>query len=287
VDDDESMRKILSYILVSAGFRVQIAADGAEALRAVRRECPYFVITDWIMSPIDGIQLCQELRRQKLPHYVYVVFLTARSQSEDITVALNAGADDFATKPIDKEELLARLEVGANVLELDCRLKQLARCDMLTGLLHRRTFQQILEKEWSRAIRYCHPLSCVMLDLEHFQSVNDRFGERAGDAVLRDAAQTIKDGCRCPDHICRWGGDRFCVLLPETDERGAIAWAERCCAALAESKFRAGTDTLAITANFAVVQQTIDVRDPDHLLALCEQALLVTKKARRERMVTI
>ena len=134
VDDAPTMRLLLSHILEGAGYAVRTAADGREALEAVQQQCPYYVITDWQMSPMDGIEFCRRLPRQDLPHYVYVMLLTAHAQGDDIVVGLNAGADDFIAKPVNKGELLARLQAGSRVLELEGRLSQLARC----RLIHRR-----------------------------------------------------------------------------------------------------------------------------------------------------
>jgi diguanylate cyclase (GGDEF)-like protein len=285
VDDDPSVRASLSQMLASAGFRVRTASDGAAALEAMRHECPYFVITDWLMQPMDGIDFCRAIRRRKLPHYVYVVLLTGRSQSDDIIAGLNAGADDFVTKPVSKGELVARLQAGARVLELESQLSQLARCDTLTGLLNRRTFHQLLEKEWNRAIRYHHPLSAVMMDLDRFKSINDTYGHMAGDAVLRDVAGMIVQRCRCPDYACRWGGEEFCLLLPDTDESGARIWAQRCCAAIAEARFTVGTKKLSITASFGVAQWQEGVESAERLLDLADRALYAAKRAGGERVV--
>jgi two-component system, cell cycle response regulator len=286
VDDDPAMGKNLSHILEPAGFRVRTATDGAEALKLVRQQCPYFVITDWVMSPVDGIELCHLLRQENLPHYVYVVLLTAKSQADDIITGLNAGADDFVTKPVSKGELLARLQAGSRVLELESRLGQLARCDALTGVLNSRTFYQLLEMEWTRAIRHDHHLSCVMIDVDFFKQTNDTHGHLVGDAVLKSLAEVVKAKCRTSDCLCRWGGDEFCVLLPETDEQGACIWAERCCSTLAENKLCTGLNKLPITASFGVAQSYRSMQSPEQLLHLADQALLAAKRAGRQRVVT-
>lgn len=285
VDDFQDMVANMVHILEPAGFRVRTAADGAEALQAVQQECPYFVITDWRMSPVDGIELCRLLRQESLPHYVYVVLMTAKTQADDIATALNAGADNFITKPVSRGELLARLQAGARVLELESRLSQLARCDPLTGVLNCRTFYQFLEKEWSRSVRYHHHLSCVMMDIDHFRLVNDTYGHAVGDEVLRGVAQLTEAKSRCPDYVCRWGGDEFYVLLPETDEDGAACWAERCCSTIAGTQFCVKGHRLSITSSFGVAQRIEGMQDPEQLLDQADQALHEAKKAGRHRVV--
>jgi two-component system, cell cycle response regulator len=282
VDDAPTMRTLLSHILETAGFRVRTAADGAEALKLVQQECPYYVITDWQMSPVDGIEFCRRLPRHNLPHYVYVVLLTARSQGDDIVVGLNAGADDFIAKPVNKGELLARLQAGSRVLELEGRLSQLARCDSLTGVLNRRTFHEIFDREWSRAVRYGHPLSCAMIDVDFFKQINDTYGHSVGDSTLTALARTIERNCRRSDYLCRWGGDEFCALLPETDEQGALIWAERCRQRLLETDVCVGSQRLPIRASFGVAQRHEDMLAHQQLLDLADHALLEAKRAGRQ-----
>ena len=108
-------------------------------------------------------------------------------------------------------------------MELEGRLNQLARCDPLTGVLNRHTFREIFEREWSRAIRYRHPLSCAMIDIDYFKQTNDTYGHSAGDNMLTRLARTIEGNCRRSDYLCRWGGDEFLALLPETDEQGRLS----------------------------------------------------------------
>jgi two-component system, cell cycle response regulator len=286
VDDDRVIRTILSDMLEPAGFKVRQAANGAEALQLIREQCPYLVISDWLMSPMNGIELCRLLREEKLPHYIYVVLLTAKSQAGDIITGLNAGADDFLTKPVRKGELSARLQTGLRILELEHRLNELARRDPLTGVLNRRTFYEILEREWNRAERYGHPLSCVMVDVDFFKKINDTYGHMVGDHVLSFLAQSLEGLSRCPDYICRWGGEEFCALLPETDEEGAHRWAERCRAAIAEATVNSNECNVTMTASFGVAQRQDGMDNPKQLIAQADQALYAAKRAGRHCVVS-
>ena len=198
---------------------------------------------------------------------------------------LNAGADDFLGKPVSQGELFARLQTGHRILELESRLNQLAHRDPLTGILNRRTFYEVFEQEWSRSIRYRHPLSCVMVDIDYFKKVNDTYGHLMGDHVLKYLAQSLEGQTRHLDYVCRWGGEEFCVLLPETDEAGAMIWAERCCDAIADAEFQSGPHNFTMTASFGVAQRTDDMECPDHLLGLTDQALYAAKRAGRHRAV--
>jgi sigma-B regulation protein RsbU (phosphoserine phosphatase) len=151
VDDDPAMTRLLSKWLEKAGYEVKCVYDGREATFAIEEECPNVLITDWEMPDMDGLELCRWLRNQQLPHYVYTLFVTARTCTEDMVKGLIAGADDFLKKPIDKGELIARVQAGRRVIDLERRLSQVAKYDSLTGLTTQGTFFDELQREWSRA----------------------------------------------------------------------------------------------------------------------------------------
>ena len=227
VDDDPAMLRILSKWLAKAGYPVRTAVDGQEALEAIELECPDFLVTDWEMPRLDGLELCRRAREMLLPHYVYIIFLTVRTGAKEMITGLENGADDFLTKPVTEGELLARMCSSLRVLELERRLSVMAHTDSLTGLLTQRSFYESLEKEWHRAKRFHLPLSCVMMDLDFFKQVNDVHGHQAGDSVLKFVAELLVDNCRASDTVCRYGGEEFCTILPETNENEAVVWAER------------------------------------------------------------
>lgn len=286
IDDDAVVRAMLADLLIPAGFRVRHARNGIEGLRSVQEQCPFIVITDWVMSAMNGIEFCRALRSQELPHYVHVILLTAKSQTQDLIMGLKAGANDFLTKPFSHGELSARLQNALRILELEGRLNDLARRDSLTNALNRRTFHAVLDREWSRADRYGHPLSCVMMDADHFKRVNDGYGHLMGDQVLKTLAQALEGQSRCEDRVCRWGGEEFCILLPETDERGAHTWAERCRSAIEAIEFRSGQHDITVTASFGVAQWCDDMQTPEQLVHCADQALYAAKRAGRNQVVS-
>ncbi len=227
VDDDPALLRLLCRWLEKAGYSVRTAADGQEALDAIESECPDFLITDWEMPRVNGLELCRKIRGLALPHYVYTVFLSAKTGAAEMIAGLESGADDFLSKPVAEGELLARLQSGARVLELERDLSLMAHTDFLSGLPTQRTFFDALQKEWHRATRLKLPLSCVMTDLDFFKQINDVYGHPVGDSVLKFVAELLLDNSRASDTVCHYGGEEFCVLLPETDENGAAVWAER------------------------------------------------------------
>jgi len=285
VDDDPAILRLLSTLLTKAGYTVQCAADGELALEAIEAECPDFLVTDWEMPHMDGLELCRRVRQLDLLHYVYVVFLTVRSSFDEMIEALEVGADDFIRKPIRRDELLARMRSGSRVIELERRLNQMARTDPLTGLMTQRTFYEAVEKEWQRAKRFHLPLSCVMMDLDFFKRINDVHGHPAGDAVLKAVAKMLVEGCRKSDFISRYGGEEFCVMLPETDEKNAVLWAERIRERLGSMAIPVGDKEIRVTASFGTAQPHGDTQTAAKLVDQADQALLCAKHSGRDRVV--
>jgi two-component system cell cycle response regulator len=285
VDDDPAMLRLLARWLELAGYQVVTAHDGHEAKCAIEAKCPQIVVTDWEMPGIDGLELCRWIRAQQLPHYVHLVLLTVRSGLEDLVRGLEAGADDFLKKPIDKNELLARLRAARRVLELERQLGQLARCDALTGLPSRRTFLGFLQREWSRSQRYGFPLSCVMVDVDFFKRINDVHGHATGDEVIRRVGQTLLEACRTSDVVCRYGGEEFCVLLPETTEENAVVWANRMRQKIAALAIEIDGKPIHITASLGIAERMEDTATPEQMIDMADQALLVAKRSGRDRVV--
>ena len=285
VDDDLAMLRILSLWLEQAGYAVRLASDGRQALAAIEADCPDVLVTDWEMPMMNGLELCRRVRDLSLPHYVYVLFLTVKSAPEEIIAGLEIGADDFLTKPVGRGELLARLRAGSRVNALERRLGLLAGTDPMTGLSTQRAFYETLQKEWHRAQRYRLPLSCVMMDLDFFKRINDTHGHPAGDAVLKAVARLLGENCRSSDTVCRYGGEEFCALLPETSEGEASLWAERVRQRLAALTVEVGQKQLRITGSFGAAQRHDDTQTPEQLVDLADQALLCAKQSGRDRVV--
>ena len=287
VDDDPALLRILSAYLKSGGYEVCAASSGQQALQLVKSEKPSFLVTDYEMPEMTGLELCRSVRQLELPHYLYIVFLTGRSGEDDLVAAMDAGADDFLNKPLRKHELLARLTAGARVLRLASRLSQLADFDALSGLLLRRSFSGFVAKEWHRSRRYRLPLSMVMLDIDYFKQVNDTHGHPAGDEVIRSVAELLRQHTRDSDVVCRYGGEEFCVLLSETDEASATLWAERMRSRIADATIPIGTSSLQVTISIGVAEMLADTEDKDELIALADQCLLAAKQQGRNRVVSL
>ena len=233
-DDDALLRQMLQAQLADSGHEFVFASDGLEAWELLQREYIRMVIVDWMMPELDGPELIRRIRDAGWPGYTYIILLTARSGRDDIVKGLNLGADDYVTKPFRHDELLARMGVGARILELEKRLSEslareeaLATRDGLTGLPNRRALSDVARVELSRAARARTSVGLIVMDLDHFKRINDEFGHAAGDKALQQVAEVLQKSKRDYDYTGRWGGEEFLVVLPGTSLSQAAMVAER------------------------------------------------------------
>ena len=193
-DDDTVSRRVLEAMLVKWGYEVVVARDGAEAWDVLQAaDAPQLAILDWMMPNLDGPDVCRKVRSHSEIPYVYILLLTGRTQERDLIEGLEAGADDYLTKPFSAQELKVRLFSGRRILDFQTQviaareeLRLQAIRDPLTGLFNRRYMEESLQRELHRAARTNLALGAVMIDLDHFKRFNDTWGHEAGDAVLRE-----------------------------------------------------------------------------------------------------
>lgn len=240
-EDDFVSRSLLQKTLVSWGHEVIAAEDGQEAWDLLQREGAKMIIADWIMPKIDGISLCKKIRASQDSGYVYYILLTANDRKDDIIQGLDAGADDYISKPFEREELRMRLRTGERILDLEktlnkknqelinlnAKLEDLACLDPLTGISNRRSFYSIIEKMHHRACRYNQHYSLIMIDIDDFKDYNDTYGHIAGDRILHAVATAISHSLRTSDEVFRYGGEEMVVTLPDQDLKNTAIVAER------------------------------------------------------------
>lgn len=233
-DDDPISRRLLESALTKMGHQVVAVDNGLSAIEGLLAPgAPVLAILDWMMPGADGLDVCQEVRA-KSAQYVYVILLTAKDRHEDMLVALDAGADDFLTKPFDTAELKVRLRSGTRVLELMALLEHQATHDDLTSLSNRRMILEVLGTELDRASHEARPLAVVVADIDHFKRINDTHGHQTGDVVLQVAAQRIRSVLRSYDSVGRLGGEEFLLVLPGCGGTEAREIAERARQAIAD-----------------------------------------------------
>lgn len=242
------------------GYQVIAANNGKIALELLLEDDgPKLAILDWMMPEMDGISVCSEIRRSIKQDYIYIILLTARDQMSDFLEGMEAGADDFVTKPYKDQELRARLRAGRRILELQEDLLRArdaiqyqANHDPLTGRWTRAAIFEILEKEICRSEREKSILSVMMIDLDHFKNVNDCYGHIAGDEVLRQTVKRMQNSLRPYDSIGRFGGEEFLVVLPGCREEDALHLAERMRKAISDEPILLGETEVAITCSIGV-----------------------------------
>ena len=286
IDNDSNERKRYAQWLQEKDFLVAEASDGGQALRELEERCPNVLVMARELPDVEATEFCRWLRSQCLPQYVYVIVLRADTDEVKTSECLNAGADAVLVKSCDKNEFLSRLAVGRRVIDLEKQLNKLAKCDTLTGLPSQSTMSGIFEREWNRSLRYQLPLSCAMIDLDFFKRINDTYGHSVGDQVLRSIASVLRKGCRGNDVVSRYGGEEFCVLLPETDEEHALVWAERIRHDIAELSINHHDKTLRVTASIGIAGRLDDTESSSQLIDLADQGLLIAKQTGRDRVVS-
>lgn len=232
-DDDSISRMVLRNLLVKWGYEPVEAIDGLQAWEIMQAEdSPRLALVDWMMPGLDGPELCRRLRQSSQIDYHYLILLTSRDSKKDLVEGMNAGADDYITKPYSAQELEVRLRVGKRIVSLQKSLQEAleiqrfqAQHDPLTGLLNHGEILRILDQELQRADRQELNLAIMMGDLDHFKKVNDTYGHVAGDAVLVEVSERMKKNLRLYDSIGRYGGEEFLLVLPgcSRDEAEIIA----------------------------------------------------------------
>jgi two-component system, cell cycle response regulator len=255
-EDEPTQRLMLERQLRNAGYLVETASDGAEALQKILDGDFQILITDWDMPGMDGRTLCKRVREAKLKSYVYTLLLTSHSEIEDVVAGLQAGADDYVRKPPNPAELLARLATGRRVVELERRVQQMLIRDSMLNIFNRRYLNEQIVREVERARRYDRPLSAVMADLDRFKRINDERGHQAGDEVLVRFAELAKSAIRQCDWMARFGGEEFVVVLPETTLAGAVATAEKIRSLCCSEPMNTSNGPLLVTASFGVAELT-------------------------------
>lgn len=290
-DDDLVSRRLLERTLIALGHEVTAVGNGLEALAALQGpNGPRIAILDWKMPGATGLEVCRLVRQRPTP-YVYILLLTARDRREDIVTGLDAGADDFVTKPLDALELRARLRPGERVVDLQEGLirtqeafRELSIRDSLTGLWNRRMILDQLGSELHRAEREGQPLGVAIADLDLFKRVNDTLGHAAGDTVLREVAERMRLAVRACDFVGRYGGEEFLLVLPGCDGAAGFLVAERVRRRVAEEPLQAGDEFVPMTVSLGLAfSQRADV-EPEALIQAADEALYRAKAAGRNRV---
>jgi two-component system cell cycle response regulator len=291
-EDSLVVRAVLRQHLESQGYSVIEANDGNAALRACHETKPDVVLLDIEMPGLDGHEVLRALKADPGLSDVPVVFLTGRTDTEDIVEGLRLGAHDYLKKPFEASELIARVSAAVRVKTLQDELRRrnaeldlISRTDALTGLSNRRHIEERLREFSSAAHRHDFSLGVLMFDIDHFKQVNDTAGHAAGDAVLREFAARLRFALREEDIPGRWGGEEFLVILPNTDLGGVRMVGQRVCDHIAANVFALPDhDPLVVTVSGGYAVS--DGRDFEELVRRADTALYNAKARGRNRIST-
>jgi two-component system, cell cycle response regulator len=304
VDDDHSTVMYLQRLLQAQGYEVHVACNGRDGLELALDIHPHIVITDWVMPEMDGIALTRALRNSRFGRSMYILVLTTVDDEAKLVEAFDAGADDFLAKPPRPRVLEARLGAGRRVIQLrreleedreeirgfasglavtNRRLREAAMLDPLTEFPNRRYAMERLDQEWASALRNSRPLACMVIDVDSFKHVNDRYGHAAGDAVLQKTAEVLKQSARAHDVICRIGGDEFLVICPDTEGSAALQCGERLCRAVAATEVEYSSHRFNGSVSVGIAARDDGMPDPKAMMRAADHAMYQAKHAGRNR----
>ncbi|MBU8849406.1 MAG: diguanylate cyclase, partial [Desulfobacterales bacterium] len=288
-EDDITSRIILEGVLKKWEFTLVLACNGKEAWDIMKsKDAPKLAILDWQMPEMNGIELCQRIRGINTSEPPYLIVLTSKDEKKDIVKALEAGANDFISKPYDNQELRARINVGKRMVNLQSKLgdaykalKHEAMHDPLTNIPNRRSIMRLLEKEIARAKRGKTGLFIGLCDLDYFKRVNDTYGHQIGDEVLIAFTRLVENNLRLNDHLGRYGGEEFLIVASCPEESKQNIMFERICEYIRNSEISTEKGDISITVCIGVARYT-GVENSDALLAASDTALYHAKKIGRD-----
>lgn len=292
-DDDPICRRLFEKRLQDWGYRVIAVEDGNKAWDALQepQSSPSLVIMDWLMPGIDGIELCRRIRQSQQGSYRYLLLVSGKDEKRDVVEGLDAGADDYLTKPFDVGELRARVRAGMRILSLQQQLLKAqedlrfqATHDALTGLWSRGAVLDLLQRELRRGRRSGAGTGILMIDLDHFKKINDSYGHLAGDVVLKEIAGRIGHAVRSYDFVGRYGGEEFIAVLSDCSPADLQMVAERARLAVSDTPVSAIPNGLSVTVSIGGVV-AYDCAAELEVLSMADAALYEAKRSGRNRVV--
>ncbi|MEA1920328.1 MAG: diguanylate cyclase [Campylobacterota bacterium] len=283
VDDTIANLDILGELL--DGYDVIDATNGSDALEIVQEEKIDLILLDIMMPHMDGFEVCQRLKKDPYTEDIPIIFITAMSDEDSIEKAYDIGGSDYVTKPFKPKELIARVKRELKLVALQEELKLLASIDPMTKLYNRRYFSKASENMLDLAKREKKELALIMVDIDRFKNINDTYGHDTGDDVIIAFADMLHQMQRESDIICRFGGEEFVILMPETDSDGASVVAHKIKEKTHNIAIEIQNKSLSFTVSSGV--SSIKVHDEKTIQAAlkrADEALYEAKQNGRDRV---
>ena len=227
IDDSMDVHRLLRARLRGEALDIEGKLSGDEGIAAVKEMRPSLVLLDLDMPGTDGFEVIRILKDDPETLHIPVIVLSGLQSPHDKVTAIDLDAIDYITKPFDVTELKVRIRSALRIHQLLDMLSQKAQIDGLTGLFNRAHFDARWPQEIAGSQRHARPLSLAILDIDHFKSINDTYGHPAGDAALAEFSTLIQQACRETDIACRYGGEEFALIMPDTGPDAAHSVCER------------------------------------------------------------
>jgi two-component system, cell cycle response regulator len=302
VDDSKTSRTSLAMILQGQKDigMVHEASDGAEALRILASSKVDLILSDVVMPSMDGYKLAQSMQDHREWSHIPIILLTSRSAQEEKVKGLELGAWDYLCKPADPVELITRIRVMLRIKKLQDKLKQrihqlerLSIVDSLTGLYNKKYLYEFAKREIKRSDRLGLSASCIMMDIDHFKKINDKFGHPLADQILSELGTLLGDIVRGYDFAARYGGDEFTILLPQQHRpEDSRSTSERIRSSIEGHEFTGKTGDkvykIRITVSLGVATYPgTNIRDYETLIEKADEALYQAKLSGRNRTIAM
>ncbi|MFA5073070.1 MAG: diguanylate cyclase [Nitrospirota bacterium] len=298
VEDSKTQGSITKEVIEKNGYAVTWVLEGNTAISKAVSQPFDVILLDRVLPDMDGNEVCKWLKHNQDTKGIPIIMLTSRIATTDKVEGLESGADDYLPKPYEEIELNARIYAAMRTKRLQDELRKrndemkemlakvetLSITDPLTNLFNRRRFETVLEAEFAKALRYKSSLSCMMIDIDHFKSINDTFGHATGDKVLKNTASIIQQCIRTVDIACRWGGEEFVILAPMTLKAFMITPARRILQSISDYAFP-DIEGRSITVSIGIADlSTGGVDNAEKLIQAADMALYEAKKNGRNRI---
>ena len=282
VDDNESNLDVLLGLLDA--YDVIVALDGKSALDLLKYETPDVILLDIVMPGIDGYEVCTRIKADPRWRDIPILFITAKTDETSLVRAFDVGGCDYVTKPFKRRELLARVRIQVEYRRAMEELRRVAVTDELTGLPNRRAFFDVATHLFKTARARGTPLAALMLDLDHFKTINDRFGHAAGDEALRRFATCIRIRLSAKQLVGRIGGEEFALLAPGADVTQADELGESFCRAVNAIDLGSAAPGYRMTVSVGVAHLSEGAADLDALLREADHRLFEAKRNGRNQV---